>query len=100
VLNFSVQSLGAIQGWQGRLARVPKWAWVLFIAGVILPLVVMGVLFVMLGLIVRAVLRIGMGLIGLLTGGSRGVNRELQSPVDDGRRNVRVMVHSARVIDE
>ena len=102
-----------IMRWQARLARVPRWAWIAFFIGVIVPIVVLGA-----SLLLMAVVFGGIALAAaLLVGGVVRTARRLgahrshamtsamsgrpnpSSDSDDGRRNVRVVITSARVID-
>lgn len=82
--------------WQARLARVPRWAWIAFASGVIVPLVILAVAIIAVALTTGTRVLLAALLIGAV---GAGVGRLLKRPVDDGRRNVRIVVSSARVID-
>ena len=75
--------------WQGRLARVPRWAWVAFFVGALIPIVFLFAIALVAGLIaLAAVLAVGT-IIGL-------VLRLLR------RRQIRrgqIIVRSVRIID-
>ena len=94
-MNFSIHS-PQIQQWQARLARVPRWGWIAFFIGVVLPVVVVGIGLLVIGLLSGLVVLAAVMAIGFLTA---GVRRLLHRPADDGRRNVQIVVRSARVID-
>jgi hypothetical protein len=84
--------------WQSRLARVPRWAWVAFFLGVILPLMVLGVTLLLVSVITGVIVMAAVLLIGSLVGSVfRMLHR--RPNLDDGRRNVKIVVHSARIID-
>jgi hypothetical protein len=84
--------------WQARLARVPRWAWVAFGIGVIIPIVVLGVAIVAValttGLIVLAAVLLVGGILSLVW---RLMHRHKRPVID--RRNNQIVVHSVRVID-
>ncbi|MCL2648483.1 MAG: hypothetical protein FWD61_15995 [Phycisphaerales bacterium] len=71
---------------------MPRWGWIAIGVGVLLPIVVIGLI----SLLVGFVLFTAVGAIISLTAAMR---RLFHRPIDDGRRNVRIMVHSARVLD-
>ena len=80
-----------INRWQARLARMPRWGWIAI--GLAMAIPVLGILMavflsgaVMFGIVI-AILFV-MGLV-----------RRLFRRRSDGRENVRIVVHSARVID-
>lgn len=95
MMNFSIHS-PQIQTWQARLARMPRWGWIAFFIGVVLPVVVIGVALLVIGVLSGLVVMMAVAAVGLLTA---GVRRLLHRPKDDGRRNVQIVVRSARVID-
>jgi hypothetical protein len=84
--------------WQARLARVPRWAWIAFGIGVLVPIVVLGVAILAVSLAVGATVLVAVllasGVLGLVY---KLLNRGRRLP--SGRRNVQIVVHSARVID-
>ncbi len=85
---------------QGRLARVPRWAWILFFVGVLLPIVVLGVAIVAVGLVTGLIVMAAALLVSVILGAVyRLMHRRGMGQVDDGRRNVQIVVRSARVID-
>jgi uncharacterized membrane protein YhaH (DUF805 family) len=96
---FHLQSHDArIIKWQGRLARVPKWAWIAFFVGVMIPIIALAVVVLMTAvvtgaIVVAAVLVVG-GVLSLMwkllhrRPGSRG-----------GRKNVQIVVRRSQVID-
>jgi hypothetical protein len=80
------------QVWQTRLSRMPRWGWIAVLIGVVLPLVVVGAVALASGLVVFLAVALVLGVLN-------AVRRLFHRPADDGRRNVRIVVHSARVID-
>jgi hypothetical protein len=87
-----------IAKWQGRLARVPRWAWIAFGIGVLIPIVVLGIAILAValttGAIVLAAVLVASGILGVVY---KLLNRGRRLPA--GRRDVQIVVHSARVID-
>ena len=83
--------------WQARLARVPRWGWIAFFVGAVLPIVLLFGLALMAavvtGLIVMIAVLLVSAILGLVWRVLHGGRR------DDGRRNVQIVVRSARVID-
>jgi hypothetical protein len=77
---------------QARLSRMPRWGWLALMIGVAIPLVVI----VMLAFVSGIVVFVAVGVIVLVM---NFVRRLFSRRVDDGRRNVQIVVHSARVID-
>jgi hypothetical protein len=87
------------QLWQARMTRLramPRWGWIAILIGIVLPVVVLGagllVIALLSGLAVLVVVAVVMTIVN-------AVRRLFRKPADDGRRNVRIVVHSARVID-
>jgi membrane protein implicated in regulation of membrane protease activity len=81
---------------QNRLARLPRWGQIAVRVAILLPLValVLGIILLALGsglFVLAAVL--------LIVAIARILRRLLHRPIDDGRRNVKIVVQSARVID-
>jgi hypothetical protein len=75
--------------WQARLARVPRWAWVAFFVGAMIPMVLILGVAVIAGLIALcAVLIVGMAV--------RFVSRLVHRP---RRHSGEIVVHSVRVVD-
>ena len=91
MLNMFIHS-HHLQAWHSRLARVPRWAWI----ALGLPIVVAGGAILLFALLAGLVLFAVVGAIKFFMSSAR---RMFARPVDDGRRNVRIMVHSARVLD-
>jgi len=91
MLNMFIHS-PHLQAWHSRLARMPRWGWI--VIGV--PIVVIGGAVLLFALLVGLALFAAVGAIRFFTS---SVRRMFARPVDDGRRNVRIMVHSARVLD-
>jgi uncharacterized membrane protein YdcZ (DUF606 family) len=85
-----------VSRWQARLARVPRWAWIAFAIGVIVPVIVLAVAILAIALTTGTIVLLAALLIGAM---AAGVSRLLKRPANDGRRNVRIVVSSARVID-
>jgi len=79
-----------------RLSRIPRWAWIAFAIGVIVPLVILavGIIFVAIttGLIVLAAVVVVGGILSLIW-------RLMHRKPRDGRKNVQIVVRSARIID-
>ena len=83
--------------WHARLARVPKWGWIAFIAGAVIPIFVLVVLALAAAVLTGAIVMIAVLLVGaVLTVVWRLLHLRRH---DDGRRNVQIVVHSARIID-
>jgi len=80
--------------WQARLSRVPKWGWIAFFVGAVIPI------FVLVMLALAAAVLTGVIAV-LLVGAVLGVVSQLRhlGRHDDGRRNVRIVVAGSRVID-
>jgi hypothetical protein len=83
--------------WQGRLGLAPRWAWIAFLVGAAIPVAVLAILTLaaaaLTGVIVLLAVLPVWAVLGLV---SRLLH--LFQP-DDGRRNVSIVVRSARVID-
>jgi len=87
-----------ITRWQARLARVPRWAWIATAIGVLLPVVVLGIAILAVALTTGAIVLIAALLAaGVLSMAYRLMNRTRR--LGDGRKNVQIVVRSARVID-
>jgi len=71
---------------------MPRWAWITL--G--LPILIVGGILLLLALLAGLVLFTIVGTVKLFV---NAIQRLFHRPADDGRRNVRIMVHSARVID-
>jgi uncharacterized RDD family membrane protein YckC len=85
---------GVLQ-WQGRLARVPRWAWVTFIVGAVVPAVA-----VIVFLLVTAILTGLIAVAGVLVVGALiGTVHRLFSRRQMSGASTQIIVHSARVID-
>lgn len=83
------------QAWQARLSRIPRWGWMIIAIAVILPVVVLLASIVALAL-AGGLIAIGVVLALLFI---RAVFRSLLGPKDDGRRNVKVVVHRDVFVD-
>ena len=83
--------------WQARLARVPRWAWVAFFIGAVVPVVVLLVLTLAAALLTGVIVMMAVLLVGAVLGlllrifNMRGRN--------DGRRNMQIIVTGHQVID-
>jgi Kef-type K+ transport system membrane component KefB len=84
--------------WQARLARVPRWAWIAAGIGFLIPIVALGIVILAVGLatgaIVLAAVLLASATLGLIF---KLMNRGRR--LEDGRKNVQIVVRSARVID-
>lgn len=78
--------------WQARLARMPRWGWIALTIGIALPIVAVLMVVFVWGAVVFAA-------IALLAFVVNFFRRLFARPRNDGRENVRIVVHSARVID-
>ena len=83
--------------WQARLARVPKWAWVAFFVGAVIPIFVLVVLALAAAVLTGAIVMIAVLLVGAVLSVVWRLMHGRRH--DDGRRNVSIVVSSARVID-
>ena len=81
--------------WQARLARVPRWGWIAFGIGILVPLLALAIGVIVVGVLTGAIVMAAV----LLVGSIMGLIYRLFHRRDDGRRNVQIVVHSARVID-
>ena len=87
----------SLMTWQTRLARVPRWAWIAFFVGAVVPIVAMILVALAAAILTGVIVMIAVLLVGTVLGLVwRLLN--LRRP-DDGRRNVQIMVASHRVID-
>ena len=77
--------------WQSRLARIPRWAWMAFFIGALIPLVVIFALAIAAGLIVLAAVLLASLVFGLVY---RLLHRRPR-PQPRGE----IVVHAVRVID-
>jgi hypothetical protein len=82
--------------WQSRLARLPRWAWIAFFVGAVVPIVVLVVLTLAAAVLTGVIVMLAVLLVGAVLG---TLWRLLHRRRDDGRRNVSIVVHSSRVID-
>jgi len=78
--------------WQARLARMPRWGWIAVIIGIAVPILGLLMVAFVSGIIVLAAVMVIAFVLNF-------IRRLFQRPADDGRRNVKIVVHSARVID-
>jgi hypothetical protein len=81
-----------INRWQARLARMPRWGWVALIVGIAIPVVALLMVMFVWALVVFAA-------VALIVFVLNFIRRLFARPRHDGRENVRIVVHSARVID-
>lgn len=84
--------------WQGRLARMPRWAWIAFVIGAVVPMIALIVFLFLTAIVTGTVVLLAVLAVGSVLGlAGRLLHR--RHAIDDGRRNVKIVVHSARVID-
>jgi len=83
--------------WQARLARMPRWAWIAFIVGAVVPVVAFLIFLLLAAALTGTVVLLAV----IVVGGVLGLVHRLfhRRSLDDGRRNVKIVVHSARVVD-
>ncbi len=87
--------------WQGRIVRLrtmPRWAWIAVLLGIVVPMVVVVAVLLVIGLASGLLIFLA---IAVFLAVANAFRRLLHRPrvLDDGRRNVKIVVHSARVID-
>jgi hypothetical protein len=82
-----------------RLARLPRWVWVAFFIGVVVPIVVLGASLLLIALLCGMAVAAAGFVVATIVRGLRRLGRPRTVALDAGRRNVRVVVTSARVID-
>ena len=88
-----------LSAWQNRLARVPRWGWALIGLAVVAPFIIL--MFTVLFFAVAAGLT-ALGVVLLLLALRSFWMRLTHRFKDDGRRNVRIVIHHQpenRVID-
>jgi membrane protein YdbS with pleckstrin-like domain len=78
--------------WQARLARMPRWGWIAVAIGVALPIIALLMVAFFSGAIVLAIVALIVFVLNFF-------RRLFTKPRNAGRENVRIVVHSARVID-
>jgi hypothetical protein len=88
-----------LQLWITRLARLPRWVWIAFIIGVIVPIVVLGASLLAIALVVGTVTAFAALLLTTIIRAVRRLCGQRTTSLDAGRCNVRVVVSSAGVID-
>ncbi len=81
----------AFYRWQSRLARIPRWAWIAFFIGALIPLVVIFAVALVAGLIVLAAV--------LIVGAGLGLMFRLLHPQPRPRFRGEIVVRDVRVID-
>jgi membrane protein implicated in regulation of membrane protease activity len=81
-----------INRWQSRLARMPRWGWIALAIGVAIPVVALLMVMFVWALVVFAAVAVIVFVLNF-------IRRLFARPRNDGRENVRIVVHSARVID-
>jgi hypothetical protein len=87
---FTAQfNLPSLMKWQSRLARIPRWAWIAFFIGALIPLVVIFAVALVAGLLALAAVLVIGALVSL-------IHRFIRH-----RRDARgqIVVRSVRVID-
>jgi hypothetical protein len=95
-----------VSRWQARLSRVPRWGWIAFFIGIMLPILVLAVSIIVValttGALVMAAVLVVSAILGLvyrlMHRNTRTLNRT-QNGEPLRSDNVRIVVHSARVID-
>ncbi len=82
---------------QQRLARIPRWAWIAFFIGAVIPVVVTVLLILVTAFVTGAIVMAAV----LVAGSLLGLAWKLmhRSSLHDGRRNCQIVVRNARVID-
>ena len=88
-----------IAKWQARLARVPRWGWIAFFVGIMVPVVVLAAGIIAIGLVTGALVMAAVLLVSTALALVQRLLHRRHRQLDDGRRNVKIVVHSARVID-
>lgn len=88
-----------LQLWVARLARLPRWVWIAFAIGVIVPITVLGASLLAVALVFGAVAALAALFVTTVIRAVRRLRGQRTTSLDAGRRNVRVVVASARVID-
>jgi len=78
--------------WQARLARMPRWGWIAVMIGIALPILALLMVAFFSGIIVFAIVAVIAFVLSFF-------RRLFTGRRNDGRENVRIVVHSARVID-
>src|SRR4051812_14877297 len=87
-----------IARWQARLSRVPRWGWIAFMVGAVVPAVALVLFILFTALVTGAIVMAAVLLVGtILSVVWRLMHRRQR--LDDGRRNVQIVVRSARAID-
>jgi hypothetical protein len=84
-----------IAKWQARLARVPRWAWIAFFIGAVIPVVVTGLLILVTAFVTGAIVVAAV----LVAGSLLGVIWKLTHRRQNVRRNCQIVVRNVRVID-
>ena len=82
--------------WQSR-SRMPRWAWIAFIVGAVVPVAAFVVFLVIAAALTGTVVLVSVLAVGSVLGLVHRIFH--RRSLDDGRRNVKIMVHSARVVD-
>ncbi len=75
--------------WQSRLARIPRWAWIAFFVGALLPIIVVFAIAFIAGLIALAAVLVVGTVIGLIV----RLLRHRQN------RRGQIIVRSVRIVD-
>ena len=85
----------SVARWQSRLARVPRWAWILFFLLVVIPMIVAGVILLISLASIGFVVMLGLVLLVAFV----GFVRRLFSRRPRGHASNQIIVRSVRVID-
>ena len=94
---FSVQfNNPTMTRWQTRLARVPRWAWIAFFIGAIVPLVAFMIFIILTSLAVGAIV---MGTTLLIAAAVGLVRRALNRTNNRRFHSNQIVIRSVRVID-
>jgi hypothetical protein len=88
-----------LQLWINRLARLPRWVWIAFAVGVVLPIIVLGASLLAVALVFGVTAAFAAFLVLTIIRAARRLRRPRSTALDAGRRNVHVVVSSVRVID-
>lgn len=80
---------------QQQLARIPRWAWIAFFIGAVIPVVVTVLLILITAFVTGAIVMAGV----LVAGSLLGLAWKFLHGRDDGRRNCQIVVRNVRVID-
>jgi len=88
-----------IARWQARLARVPRWGWIAIFVAILVPILILLAGIIAVGLITGGLVLAAVLLVSTVLALVQRLLHRRHRQLDDGRRNVKIVVHSARVID-